>query len=89
MIEQSEEAQMSHSDFSSWSREQEATFVVYEQRNSESQKKAWTIAIATAAIFFVAALGIYAGVEPDHRDVTKGMDMSNLTKKKTDTVEKK
>ncbi len=80
---------MSHSDFSSWSREQEATFVVYEQRNSESQKKAWTISIVTASIFFVAALGIFMGVEPEHKDMTKGMNMSNLTKKKTDTVDTK
>jgi hypothetical protein len=74
---------MSHMDFSSWSREQEATFVVYEQRNSAAQKTAWTAAIAAGIFFFIAAVGIYAGVEPDKRDITKGMDMSNLTKKKT------
>jgi len=59
-------------DFSSWPREQEATFVVYEERASQSQKKAWTVALATAAIVFVAALGIYAGVEPDKTDISKG-----------------
>lgn len=74
---------MSHMDFSSWPREQEAAFVVYEQRNSDSQKKAWTIALAIAGVLFVAAVGIYKGVEPDHTDITKDMDMSNLTKKKT------
>lgn len=73
---------MSNMDFSSWSREQEATFVVYEQRRSESQSKAIMAAVISGAIFFVATVGIYLGVEPDHRDVSKGMDMSNLTKKK-------
>lgn len=77
---------MSHMDFSSWSREQEATFVVYEQHNSESQKKAWVIAIAAAAFAFVAIVGIYAGVEPDSKDLSKGMNMSNLTKKKTESA---
>jgi len=72
---------MSHMDFSSWSREQEATFVVYEQRNAESQSKAWIAGIAAAAVLFVAMLGIYLGVAPDDKDLSKGMNMSNLTKK--------
>lgn len=72
---------MSHMDFSSWPREQEATFVVYEERISQAQKKAWTVALATAAIVFVAALGIYAGVEPDKTDISKDMNMSNLSRK--------
>ena len=74
---------MSHMDFSSWSREQEASFVVYEQRNEESQKKAWTIGIVAAGIVLLACIGIYAGVEPDDKDISKDMDMSNLTKKKS------
>ena len=72
---------MSHMDFSSWSREQEATFVVYEQHNTESQNKAWVAGIAAAAVLFVAMLGIYLGVAPDDKDLSKGMNMSNLTKK--------
>lgn len=74
---------MSHMDFSSWSREQEASFVVYEQHRAESQSKALVAAVISGAIFFVATVGIYLGVEPDHRDISKDMDMSNLTKKKT------
>jgi hypothetical protein len=69
-------------DFSSWPREQEATFVVYENRYVESQRKAWIIAIISAAFVLVMAVGIYAGVEPDNRDLSKGMNMSNLSKKK-------
>jgi hypothetical protein len=72
---------MSFMDFSSWPREQEQSFVVFEQRQSESQKKAFTIAGVVAAAVLFLALGVYAGVEPEHKDVTKGMNMSNITKK--------
>jgi hypothetical protein len=72
---------MSYMDFSSWPREQEQTFVVYEQHAKESQSKA-TMAAAIAAIgVFVLLVGIYAGVEPERKDYTKDMNMSNLTKK--------
>ena len=74
---------MSYMDFSSWPRDQEQTFVVYEQRAAESQKKAFMFGAITAAAVFVIALGIYAGVEPDHKDLSKDMNMSNLTKKDT------
>jgi hypothetical protein len=45
---------MSYSDFSSWPRDQEQAFVVYEQRASESSQKAFTLgAIIGAAFLFV------------------------------------
>jgi hypothetical protein len=72
---------MSYMDFSSWPRDQEQSFVVYEQRAAESQKKAFMGGLVAAIAFLVLALGIYAGVEPDMRDMTKGMNMDNLTKK--------
>jgi len=72
---------MSHMDFSSWPREQESSFVVYEQRYQESQRTAWMIAGVSALLVLLVAVGIYAGVEPDNRDLSKGMNMSNLTKK--------
>ena len=75
---------MSYSDFSSWPREQEQSFVVYEQRANESQKKAWTFGGIAGAVVLVLIVGIYAGVEPDHKDVSKDMNMSNLTKKDSD-----
>ena len=68
-------------DFSSWPRDQEQQFVVFEQRQQESQKKALTIGVISAVAFLVLSLGIYAGVEPEHKDMTKGMNMENLTKK--------
>lgn len=75
---------MSHMDFSSWPRDQEQSFVVYEARNSESQKKAWVGAVIAGAFVFIAAIGIYAGVEPEIHDITKDMNMSNLSTGKED-----
>jgi hypothetical protein len=72
---------MSYADFSSWPREQEQSFVVYEQHAAESSKKALMVSVITAVAFLFIALGIYAGVEPEHKDLTKGMNMSNLSKK--------
>ena len=72
---------MSYSDFSSWPRDQEQSFVVYEQHASDSTKKAFTFGAIAGALFFVFFVGVYAGVAPDHKDITKDMNMSNLTKK--------
>jgi hypothetical protein len=72
---------MSYSDFSSWPRDQEQSFVVYEQHAMESGKKAFTVGAISGLIFLVLAVGIYAGVKPDERDITKDMNMSNLTKR--------
>ena len=72
---------MSLMDFSSWPREQEQTFVVYEQRTQESSSKAMIGGIIAGAIVFVLAIGIYAGVEPDRTDMSKDMNMQNLNKK--------
>ena len=72
---------MSFMDFSSWPRDQEQQFVVFEQRTSESSKKAMTIGIIVSAVVFVVAIGIYAGVPTDYKDPAASMNMSNLTKK--------
>lgn len=72
---------MSYSDFSSWPRDQEQSFVVYEQRATESSKKAFTFGAIAGVIFLVFMVGIYAGVTPDQKDYSKDMNMSNLTKK--------
>ena len=74
---------MSYMDFSSWPRDQEQTFVVYEQRANESSKKATAVGIIAALAVLFVMLGIYAGVPPETRDMTKSMNMSNLTKKST------
>lgn len=72
---------MSFSDFSSWPREQEQSFVVYEQKQAEDKRKAVMFGAIAGAIALVFAVGIYAGVEPDKRDLSSGMNMSNLSKK--------
>lgn len=72
---------MSYVDFSSWPRDQEQTFVVYEQRANESQKAAWMAGLVAAIAVFVLMVGIYAGVSPEIKDMGKDMNMSNLTKK--------
>ncbi|HEY3802156.1 MAG TPA: hypothetical protein VGL61_06085 [Kofleriaceae bacterium] len=73
-------------DFSSWPRDQEQTFVVYEQHTNDSLKKSMTAGIIAAIALFVVLVGIYAGVEPEHKDMTKDMNMSNLTKKDHNTA---
>jgi hypothetical protein len=65
----------------SWPMEQEQTFYGFDQRNAQSQSRAWTFAIASGVTAFVLAFGIYKGVTPDIKDITKDMNMSNLTKK--------
>lgn len=77
---------MNYSDFSSWPRDQEQAFVVYEQRANESSRSAMIGGLIAAIAVFVIAVGIYAGVEPDKRDITKDMNMSNLTKKERKTA---
>lgn len=68
-------------DFSSWPREQEQSFVVYEQWGNEASRKAYTVGGIVGAVWLFLMVGIYFGVAPDHKDMTKGMNMENLTKK--------
>ena len=75
---------MSFTDFSSWPREQEQSFVVYEQQQQESKKKAIMFGAIAGVVMFVFMVGIYAGVEPDKKDLSKDMNMSNLSKKGKD-----
>ncbi len=76
---------MSAVDFSSWPREQEQSFVVYEDRANESTRKAYSLGGIIGAIWLVICVGIYFGVSPVHKDMTKGMNMDNLTKKSKKT----
>jgi hypothetical protein len=66
----------------SWPSEQEHTFEPFERRGKASNSQAWLFSLAGAAVVTVLAAGIYFGVTPEHRDVTKDMNMSNLTKKR-------
>jgi hypothetical protein len=66
----------------SWPNEQEHTFDPYERRSSASNSQAWVFSLISAGVVTVLAAGIYFGVAPEEKDVTKDMDMSNLTKKR-------
>lgn len=77
---------MSHVDFSSWPREQEASFVVYEQHNSDSNRRALTLGGIAGALVLVFLLVIYAVIPPDSRDMTKGMNMDNLSNRPAETA---
>ncbi|HEY4241500.1 MAG TPA: hypothetical protein VGM88_16880 [Kofleriaceae bacterium] len=72
---------MSFQDFSSWPRDQEQAFVPFEQATAANSAAARNAALVAGVIGFLIVIGIFFGVEPDKKDLTKGMDMSNLTKK--------
>jgi hypothetical protein len=68
---------------SSWPQEQEHLFSVYDQRIAAAQSRAWAIGVAGGVLFFIFAIGVYKGVTPDMKDLSKDMNMDNLTKKST------
>lgn len=65
----------------SWPTDQEHSFAPFERRGSMSNSRAWAISLAGALFFTVFAVGVYFGVTPERKDMTKDMNMSNLTKK--------
>ncbi len=69
------------SEVSSWPSAQEATFMPFNQRNSSNQGMAWMVSLITAVAVFFVVVGVYFGVSPEMHDVSKTMNMSNLTKK--------
>lgn len=66
---------------SSWPTDQERLFAVYDERITAAQSRAWAIGIASGVLFFIFAIGVYKGVTPDMKDLSKDMNMDNLTKK--------
>lgn len=66
----------------SWPVDQEHAFSPFEQRGATSNSRAWTLSLVGAVVLSVFAVGVYFGVAPDIKDVTKDMNMSNLTKKR-------
>ena len=67
----------------SWPSEQEHRFSSFERRGAVASSVAWVFSLLGAALLMVIAVGIYFGVTPDKRDVAKDMNMSNLTKRRT------
>ena len=72
---------------SSWPQHEEHLFSVYDQRIAAAQSRAWAFGIAGGVMFFVFAIGVYKGVTPDMKDLSKDMNMDNLTKKSKDKAE--
>src|SRR5262245_28192755 len=67
----------------SWPSEQEHRFGSFERSSAGASSLAWVFSLLGAALVLCVAIGVYFGVTPDHRDVTKDMNMSNLTKKRS------
>jgi hypothetical protein len=67
----------------SWPAEQEHSFGAFERRGASASSLAWVFSILGAVALTILATGIYFGVTPEKRDVTKDMNMSNLTKRRT------
>jgi len=65
----------------SWTPDKEASFAPYERRGSASNSQAWLFSLVGAAVIAIFVTGVYFGVAPERKDVTKDMNMSNLTKK--------
>jgi hypothetical protein len=65
----------------SWPMEQEQSFTGYDRRNAVSQSRAWAFGVGAAVFVFVSVIGISKAIKPDDKDLSKEMNMSNLTKK--------
>ena len=66
----------------SWPSEQEHSFAPFERRGAMSNSQAWVLSFLGAVVLTIFATGVYFGVAPDKQDMTKDMNMSNLTKKR-------
>jgi hypothetical protein len=69
------------SSVSSWPVDQEQSFFGFDRRIAAAQSRAWASAVIAGVLTFLFVFGVYQGVEPDRRDITKDMNMSNITKK--------
>jgi hypothetical protein len=67
----------------SWPSDQEHAFAVFEAHGSGSNSRAWVFSFLGAGLVAVAAVGIYFGVAPEKKDLTKGMNMSNIQRRST------
>jgi hypothetical protein len=66
----------------SWPNDQEHAFSPYERRSALSNSRAWGISLVSSLVVTITAVILYFTISPEVKDVTKGMDMSNLTKKR-------
>src|ERR1700759_690080 len=67
----------------SWPNEQESTFTPFERRGASASSLAWVFSLVGGVLITLVAMVIYFGVAPEKKDVTRDMNMSNLTKRRT------
>jgi len=67
----------------SWPNEQEHTFTPFERRSASASALAWVFSLAGGVLITLVAIVIYFGITPEKKDVTRDMNMSNLTKRRT------
>jgi len=66
---------------SSWTPDLEPAFAGFDRRIQAAQSRAWMFSVIAGALTFVFVFGVYQGVAPDIKDLSKDMNMSNLSKK--------
>lgn len=66
----------------SWPMDKEHTFQPFEQRSSKISTRAWVYSFLGAAFVLVFTVAVYFTVPPRIVDVSKDMNMSNLTQKR-------
>jgi hypothetical protein len=67
----------------SWPHEQEHTFAPFERRSTSANALAWGVSLAGGVLITLVAMVIYFGISPEKKDMTRDMNMSNLTKRHT------
>ena len=65
----------------SWPADQEPKFAVFEKHGSSSNSLSWLFGFLGGGLFLLFVVGVYFAIPPEKKDMTKGMNMSNLSKK--------
>ncbi|HEX4420631.1 MAG TPA: hypothetical protein VH165_22105 [Kofleriaceae bacterium] len=70
----------------SWPDHEQQAFTTFERRSTASNSQAWTIGLVSGLVVLFLVNGIYFFVTPEKKNMTKDMNMSNLTKKRPAAV---
>jgi hypothetical protein len=70
----------------SWPDHEQHSFATFERRSTASNSQAWTVGLISGLVVLFLVNGIYFFVTPDKKNITKDMNMSNLTKKRPAAV---
>jgi hypothetical protein len=66
----------------SWPNEQEHAFTSFERRSASASSLAWVFSLLGGVVITLIAMVVYFGITPEKKDVTRDMNMSNLTKRR-------